>query len=1534
MHFLETEEAPPGPLPLRSDASTGCQATGPGLSTSHAPSSAAAPPSPAECRDAARPLFSSAAVHASPPSPSLLASVSDSAEREAGAEAQAPPGRPPSLGFRGAEPPSPAASAAGHTSGAVHFASGSQQESQSSSPEARPPALLVSSRLVLEPCGADAPRRTPQHALDASGGPGDSSGSPPGRAGGRGGRGGKDDEVPVPVSPSQVRAAGVSRVSPRIVGVYSSGNESGLAAKKRGNRPPDEGGALTKATLVYGEEGARRRQDREGDKDASSQDGFRMLGAAPRPGPSVATHLLAAPSALPATEATAMSVPSGGAVGNREPLCYEKRLAERAAASEDARRETPGAEKASPSLEVGELRPAVPETFRLMPVVGDRATATGARKRKKKKVGFRRRSGDGAERPEKPPVGKGGSLFLHPALGDDSEGDSRNADDEESPTSLCSPECCGFFWGQRWHVMQGCLWGWGFTNRPREGVRYYLSEIFAALIIALTQVPEAASFAMMANLPPAIGVHSAWIIGLFACGLGGRPGMINGVTGSFAATIGAYVARTCTQSSCVYEGVETLVASVFVAGAILLAFAYSRLACLVQLIPASVMIGFCNGIAIIIFLAQLQIFKDPATAEYITGARAGWMAGECVLAAVVMEGWRKVPFVGKLLPGSLISMVAAGLMEFLLARMLFDTKTPTIGEVAELTANSALPSPFFADSRWDFSNNVEVHKALMQGLILAVVAILETLMTVEVVDIYAAQAALPPEPAEPAAGRRREAFLKRLLPRSRDPSGPAQTPPAESRPRGFFSPASSGDKLGVYNVIGELANREGDEGDERGDGGTKASSRSNWSKRRESERGLGECGEGIPIGFDAKPMRRGVSSENTSRGSGSVSPPASLRTETESPVAHAGERRFLGRDAETPEANARRLPSSGSAPRPGRGPVSASTLLGEAEEREASSPSRRASPPGEGVDLPSFSSSRVATAAQPRRAGETAHRARTHSVEAPWSDKSGDEARREDEDTRDAVAVQIGQDSGATRGQCSVSSLLLREDEATRQLGEISRELRGPSAARLGEAAFGRPRRTNGGTNESDAGGDQAEVGQVDAAFDGNGEERRGAASCVGGAVGGAEKRETSGVVPNETQESRGGRRKAAVKGDGDQQLWAAGIANVVCAFFGGMGGGAMIGLSVMNLRSGGKGKESGLLQAVFVFVLIAAAYKVLNFLPIAALAGIMFCVAFHTFKWFSLPMVVASFLPETLRSLHPCLVQKISRADAIIVVTVTICCYYEVQGPLCFSTAHKFESAFNYDEDPPTVMCMLSGNTRLFDYSAMASLDAVSRGYMRRGKTLHFKGMSHGCLNMMAKANHLMQHMDYELIELDVPPIHHLVEVHPDDDRESAFAESLFAPSHPTSRASFSRRGHQSSLASRALDSFPRHNSSSLSRVRTGAARLQPSAEASETRSERRRDQERLGETYTSITDEESQKDAYKRQGVSDASRRTACETTAGPSLSLTQTVCVGELGDSEEARPEPGGKPRQRRSAAERREDSDRDEEIEGEKKRGIEK
>ncbi|EPT28750.1 inorganic anion transporter, sulfate permease (SulP) family protein [Toxoplasma gondii ME49] len=1495
MENQETSESPTRLAPLfpSDQKSTASEASSAEASSSHFPSGVV---SPSGLTAAGPPLFFSSAVHENSLSHSRLTPLSDGGGRGTARGIQEPQrSASPSLRLPGARPQAPESPASRHSPGALQLSPGSPRRQATSAPS---PSVSHGSGLSTQrrpPRQSARPGTEQRQQLS----PGEATSPATWRSGNRGG---KEDALRQ-ASPSQARASSASRVSPRIVGVYAASvtNATGGAnAKKRGLKLSEDGGAFGDETRIPQAESGRQRLDREGAATEGDVEPRTTGDAHPRAArPALGLATSSGDGKSPRGSRVCTAGKTGGERGEED--------CERVEESQDAPRATPGADS-GPSYKAGAIRqqPGSPETFQLMPVVGDRAIATGARKRKKKKSAFRRRSADGGERPEKPPVGKGGSLFLHPALGDDSEEHSRPGEDEGHPTSaLCSTECCGLFWRRRWHAMKGGFWGWGFTNRPREGPRYYLSEIFAALIIALTQVPEAASFAMMANLPPAIGVHSAWLIGLFACGLGGRPGMINGVTGSFAATIAAYVTRRCAESACTYEGVETLVASVFLAGLILMIFAYSRLACLVQLIPASVTIGFCNGIAIIIFLAQLQIFKDPSTGAYITGNRAAWMAGECCLAAVIMEGWKKVPFVGKLLPGSLISMVAAGLVEFLVARPLFDTKTPTIGEVAELTANSALPSPFFAQSHLDFKSNVQVHRAIMQGVMLAVVAILETLMTVEVVDIYAAQAALPPEPPAACSGKR-EALLGRLLPRLKGPSQPPQTP-AEAGYPGVFSPASSGDKFGLYNGVASAGGREAGEEEEGAEGRCP-----NAKLRGSSSREFGEnrdCDGMSSGGFDTKQLRRGVSSENTSRGSASLSPRASPRTERDS-LQEERETKRIQMPAELPSRKAERVRGGADGPKDGRKSPELSS--------GASSPSRQLFLHGENSEMQSeLRSGRVSSCSSRSFSGPHAV-----SVQAR---RGGEETTVEEKSevfSREAFAVRVDREAGAGRRDASDMGL------------------------RAGSMA------TRAGSMATRAGGTQEHSALLWENPNREDDERTDVASGLGELESRRANRGEEGLDEAEGEKER---RKPAVKGDGDQQIWAAGVANIVCAFFGGMGGGAMIGLSVMNLRSGGKGKESGFLHAVFVFVLIAGAYKVLNFLPIAALAGIMFCVAFHTFKWFSLPMVVASFLPETLRWKHPCLVQKITRADAIIVVIVTLCCkflnvalaagigifiaalvfaweanrrfcveaaedekrqikYYEVQGPLCFSTAHKFESAFNYDEDPPTVMCMLSGSTRLFDYSAMASMNAVSRGYLRRGKTLHFKGMSHGCLNMMAKANHLMQHMDYELIELEVPPIHNLVEVHPDDDRESALAESLFAPSHAASRTSFSRKQGQAAFASRAVDSLPRHTSSSLSRVLTGSGQQQPSADVSEGRSEKRWVLERQ-ETPVCVPDDASQKCVFKRQGESEASKRTACETTAGASLSFS--LFVGGPGDlqahDEETESAPGGE-RGRRSNARR--------------------
>merc|ERR1719359_360202 len=140
---------------------------------------------------------------------------------------------------------------------------------------------------------------------------------------------------------------------------------------------------------------------------------------------------------------------------------------------------------------------------------------------------------------------------------------------------------------------------WG----PRTWVQWK-DEILASIVVCFAQIPESVAFAALANAPsPCIGLHAAWIVGLICALFGGRPGMINGSAGALASV-------TCNFVSANGDGVEELFASVIGAGVIITvaaAFNVGRFLCLV---PATVMVGFCNGLAIVIGRAQLGWFQD------------------------------------------------------------------------------------------------------------------------------------------------------------------------------------------------------------------------------------------------------------------------------------------------------------------------------------------------------------------------------------------------------------------------------------------------------------------------------------------------------------------------------------------------------------------------------------------------------------------------------------------------------------------------------------------------------------------------------------------------------------------------------------------------------------------------------------------------------------------------------------------------------------------------------------------------------------
>ena len=129
----------------------------------------------------------------------------------------------------------------------------------------------------------------------------------------------------------------------------------------------------------------------------------------------------------------------------------------------------------------------------------------------------------------------------------------------------------------------------------------YKTEVLSGLTVALALVPEAVAFALIAGLSPLTGLYAAFMMGIVTSIFGGRPGMISGATGAVAVVI-VVLAKS--------HGIEYIFATVVLAGIIQMSAGFLKLGKLIRLVPHSVIFGFVNGLAIIIFMSQLDQFKD------------------------------------------------------------------------------------------------------------------------------------------------------------------------------------------------------------------------------------------------------------------------------------------------------------------------------------------------------------------------------------------------------------------------------------------------------------------------------------------------------------------------------------------------------------------------------------------------------------------------------------------------------------------------------------------------------------------------------------------------------------------------------------------------------------------------------------------------------------------------------------------------------------------------------------------------------------
>ncbi len=256
------------------------------------------------------------------------------------------------------------------------------------------------------------------------------------------------------------------------------------------------------------------------------------------------------------------------------------------------------------------------------------------------------------------------------------------------------------------------------------------NDILSGLTVALALVPEAVAFAFVAGVDPLVGLYAAFMIGLITSVFGGRPGMISGATGALAVVMVALVAKGNAMGAPGEElGLYYLFATVILMGGIQMLAGVFKLGKFVRLIPHPVMMGFVNGLAIVIFLSQLGMFRD-GNGDWFSGSQLWIMLGLVALTMAIMFG---LPKLTKKLPEALIAILVVS------AIVIFgNLDVATVGSFIRDGGGEGLKGglPSF---QFDIFNKVPFNLETLKfigpyALILAAIGLIESLMTLNLID--------------------------------------------------------------------------------------------------------------------------------------------------------------------------------------------------------------------------------------------------------------------------------------------------------------------------------------------------------------------------------------------------------------------------------------------------------------------------------------------------------------------------------------------------------------------------------------------------------------------------------------------------------------------------------------------------------------------------------------------------------------------------------------------------------------------------------
>jgi SulP family sulfate permease len=265
-----------------------------------------------------------------------------------------------------------------------------------------------------------------------------------------------------------------------------------------------------------------------------------------------------------------------------------------------------------------------------------------------------------------------------------------------------------------------------FELRPSRVISYK-NDLLSGLTVALALVPEAVAFAFVAGVEPLVGLYAAFMVGLITACIGGRPGMISGATGALAVVMVSLVAQ---------HGVEYLFITVVLMGILQITAGVLKLGKFIRMVPHPVMLGFVNGLAIVIFLAQLSQFGVAGEPGWLAGTSmqgsiidVAWLQGEQLymllgLVFLTMAIIHYLPRFTRVIPSSLAAIVCVTLLV-----MGLNLDTRVVGDVASIAGG--LPSFHIPVVPFNFETLAIIFP---YAIILAAIGLIESLLTLRLID--------------------------------------------------------------------------------------------------------------------------------------------------------------------------------------------------------------------------------------------------------------------------------------------------------------------------------------------------------------------------------------------------------------------------------------------------------------------------------------------------------------------------------------------------------------------------------------------------------------------------------------------------------------------------------------------------------------------------------------------------------------------------------------------------------------------------------